>query len=239
MEAGRNSDTPTPPMYTVLVAAELPEGPFELKLFPLPSLVFFPGTRLPLHIFEERYRAMVRDAISSDGRIGMILLEPGWEGDYYGAPPVHGIGTVGFIEHVVRLDDGRYNLLLGGQARFEIVSERAPSPYRVATVLARPERAPTPVEAWGQRQWLGELAQRYVELIPGEMSVPEIGTASLESLVNALVMSLNVEVSEKQKLLELDELLVRCERVGALIEKRLETMEFLGPYRRDGDPDLN
>ncbi|MFN2441435.1 MAG: LON peptidase substrate-binding domain-containing protein [Thermoanaerobaculia bacterium] len=221
------------------MAGKLPEGQFELKIFPLPSLVFFPGTRLPLHIFEERYRAMVADAMASDGLIGMILLQSGWEGDYYGVPPVHRIGTVGFIEHVVRLDDGRYNLLLGGHGRFEIVSERAPSPYRVATVIARPERAPSPVEAWGQRQWLGELARRYIQFLPGEMNVREIETANLESLVNALVMSLNVEAPEKQELLELDDLLARCERVGSLIEKRLETMQFLEPFRRDSDPDLN
>ena len=49
-----------------------------LPLFPLPNVVLFPGGLLPLHIFEPRYRAMAADAIASDRRIGMVLLQPGW-----------------------------------------------------------------------------------------------------------------------------------------------------------------
>jgi len=61
---------------------------FLLPLFPLPNVVFFPKTRLPLHVFEPRYRQMVADAMSNDERIGMIRLEEGWEEKNYGAPPV-------------------------------------------------------------------------------------------------------------------------------------------------------
>ncbi|MBV9497422.1 MAG: LON peptidase substrate-binding domain-containing protein, partial [Acidobacteria bacterium] len=69
--------------------AAYPEGEFSLPLFPLPNLVFFPNTRLPLHIFEPRYREMIADALDSDQRFGIVLLRPGWQDDYYGAPAVH------------------------------------------------------------------------------------------------------------------------------------------------------
>src|SRR5512133_2398532 len=95
-----------------------PGEEFLLPLFPLPNVVFFPRTRLPLHVFEPRYRQMVADAMAGDERIGMILLESGWESNYYGAPSVHPVGTCGQIESLVALEDGRYNLILNGEARF-------------------------------------------------------------------------------------------------------------------------
>src|SRR2546425_12267577 len=58
--------------------------PSVIPLFPLPNVVFFPRTYLPLHIFESRYRRMVRDAASSHQMIGMVLLKEGWETDYEG-----------------------------------------------------------------------------------------------------------------------------------------------------------
>ena len=62
-----------------------------LPIFPLPSVVLFPGVFLPLHIFEPRYREMVSDALATDRMIGMTLLRPGWEVDYDGCPPVFGV----------------------------------------------------------------------------------------------------------------------------------------------------
>ena len=75
-----------------------------LPLFPLPSVVLFPNVFLPLHIFEPRYRSMVADAIANDRLIGMVLLQPGWESNYQGRPPMYSIGTSGLITHVEQLD---------------------------------------------------------------------------------------------------------------------------------------
>lgn len=217
----------------------IPEGEFLLRLFPLPTLVFFPSTRLPLHVFEPRYRQLVADALATDERIGMILLRPGWEEDYYGAPPVHRVGTMGTIEQVVELGDGRYNLLLRGEVRFRILAEPDLEPYRTARVIASPEGGSPPMDALARREWLAELARGYIELLPGQMSVPELDSASLESLVNALVMSLDLDPQQKQQLLELDQILTRAERVGHLLQQRLEMARFLRPYRKDSDPEMN
>src|ERR1700759_1596489 len=100
-----------------------PDGEFALPVFPLPNLVFFPQTRLPLHVFEPRYRQMVADAIESQNRIGIVLLRPGWEPDYFGAPAIHPCGTLGIIEQAVSLDDGRFNILLRGEVRFRLIDE--------------------------------------------------------------------------------------------------------------------
>ena len=69
-----------------------------MPVFPLPDLVFFPGTVVPLHIFEHRYRGMVRDAAAGERLVGLALLRPGFEQDYDGTPEIHPVGTVGIIE---------------------------------------------------------------------------------------------------------------------------------------------
>ena len=58
-----------------------------LPLFPL-QLVAFPGSAVPLHIFEERYKVMTADALDGDKQIAMALLRPGWEKNYYGRPAI-------------------------------------------------------------------------------------------------------------------------------------------------------
>ena len=77
---------------------ELPAASLEqLPLFPLPDVVLFPGTLMPLHIFEQRYRDMTRDVIAGDRLIAIARLRPGYENDYYGRPPVYetcGVGVV-------------------------------------------------------------------------------------------------------------------------------------------------
>src|SRR5688572_33039349 len=72
-------------------------GSLVVPLFPLPNVVLFPKAVLPLHIFEERYKAMTADALSGHRRIAMALLQRGWERDYYSRPMVEPIVCVGQI----------------------------------------------------------------------------------------------------------------------------------------------
>jgi Lon protease-like protein len=216
-----------------------PDGEFVLPIFPLPNLVFFPNTRLPLHVFEPRYRQMITDALEADKRFGIVLLRPGWETDYFGAPAVHVCGTIGTIEQAVPLEDGRFNILVRGDVRFRIVDEVARLPYRTARVVAQPESQRPPDEAYAQREWLAELARQYLKYLPDQMAVPEIETVGLDALTNALIMSLNLEVEEKQKLLEIDDLVARAEQIGSELQSRVESLRFLAPYRRGSDPSRN
>lgn len=216
-----------------------PEGEFVLPIFPLPNLVFFPSTRLPLHIFEPRYRQMVTDVMESDQRFGIVLLRPGWQDDYYGAPPVHALGTLGTIEQAVSLDDGRFNILVRGDVRFRILGEVSRMPYRMARVVAEPELSPAVQDAYAQREWLADLSRQYLKYLPNQMAVPEIDTVGLDSLTNALIMSLNLDVEEKQRLLETDALVQRAEAVGNELQQRIESLRFLAPFRRESDPSRN
>jgi len=115
--------------------------PSAVPLFPLPNVVLFPRAVLPLHIFEERYKAMTADALAGDGVIAMALLRPGWEKCYYAAPSIEPIVCVGRILTHEKLPDGKYNFLLQGIARGRVVGEDRSRPYRVGQLelLAEPD----------------------------------------------------------------------------------------------------
>lgn len=115
----------------------------RLRLFPLPDTVFFPGTVLPLHVFEPRYRAMVADALEEDRVMAVALLKPGYEGDYGGCPPVYDVVGVGRITSVQQAKDGRYYLALHGLCRARILGEHPPvRPYRLARAELQPDVLP-------------------------------------------------------------------------------------------------
>jgi len=103
-----------------------------VPLFPLPNVVLFPRAVLPLHIFEDRYRAMTADILEGSGQLAMALLKPGWEKNYHGRAEIDPIVCVGRILTHERLADGKYNFLLQGHTRARIVREHDHHPYRIA-----------------------------------------------------------------------------------------------------------
>jgi Lon protease-like protein len=124
----------------------------HIPIFPLPDVVLFPHTMLPLHIFEPRYRQMVQDCLTGDRRLAMALLKPGWEKDYYGRPPIHAVAGAGEIVQHEELPDGRFNIVVRGTMRIGITAELPPDlPYRV--VRAKP------------------LADRYAVADPGALAL--------------------------------------------------------------------
>jgi len=103
-----------------------------LPIFPLPQTVLFPGALLPLHVFEPRYRAMVRDCISGHKAVAVALIREGAERDHHGHPAIEPIAGLGVIIDHVSLSDGRYNILLNGRARVELQELPFIPPYRRA-----------------------------------------------------------------------------------------------------------
>ena len=95
----------------------------RLKVFPLPSLVLFPGTAVPLHIFEPRYRAMVKDAIATDGVFALAQVPAVGVAELPGSPPLRPILSVGVISLHEERPDGRYDLMLTGVCRARLIAE--------------------------------------------------------------------------------------------------------------------
>lgn len=176
-----------------------------IPVFPLPNVVLFPKIHLPLHIFEPRYREMVKDAMANHKLIGMALLRGDWEKNYHRNPAVYAVGCIGEIVNVTPFPDGRYNIVLYGFREYEIQEHILDlTPYRQASVLLREEprglgqNVPDDV-----RREILDLAQRIVER-EGSDLLKILRDPSLdgETWLNLCCFSLEVSTLEKQSLLE-------------------------------------
>jgi Lon protease-like protein len=175
-----------------------------IPLFPLPNLVLFPGVRVPLHIFEPRYREMIAGVADRERVIGMMLLKGDRPADYHAYPDIFEIGCAGRVNELVRLPDGRYNLVLEGFAEFRVLREIRERSYRQAEVQwcpVEPESLECDVETFeGLREmlfsYLGPPAQE-----AWRMLVEQRGLHGAD-LINFLCFHLDLAPIEKQTMLE-------------------------------------
>ncbi len=201
--------------------------PEHIPVFPLPNVVFFPKTYLPLLIFEPRYREMVTDAGARGQCIGMALLKEGWEHEYYGNPPIFEIGCVGRLVSVQRLLDGRFNILLQGLQRYEIREQFYDKSYRQASVKLKPRGQEADLEASVRSdlirvldEYLGQREDSHLWQGFFRLDVND------EILVNTLSTHLEFTPLEKQFLLEADSLQQQARRLSDLIQFKI--------HERDG-----
>jgi len=191
--------------------------PDVIPIFPLPDGVLFPRMTLPLHIFEPRYRKMVKDALGGTRVIGMALLRPGWEPEYEGRPPVYERACAGLVEKCEPLPDGRFDIALRGLARVRIVEELAGQPYRLARVEAI-------TEAMGDSHALEQARRRVLAAIGRATDGPAVLVTQPELphdvFANALCQSMSLSAVERQSLLDCDSILARYERLVEILEFR-------------------
>src|SRR5215208_648031 len=197
--------------------------PSTIPIFPLPNAVLFPNVLMPLHIFEPRYRAMVKDALAGDRIIGMVLLRAGFERDYEGRPSIFPVGCAGVITHSEPLQDGRFNIVLKGIEKFRVSSEDSSKLYRLATIDSLPELVPDADRAELRRLRL-RLETLLAAAVEREGGDPKFPPAVVdEDLVNALAQYLGLEPLERQALLEREGVLARCHGLIELLE--MKTMD--------------
>lgn len=175
--------------------------PSSIPLFPLPDVSLFPHSTRPFHIFEQRYRSMVADALAGDSIIGMIMLQPGFEAEYEGRPAIFAVGCAGVIVAAEELADGRYNIVLGGLVKFRVLSEDASRPYRFAEVevlLEAVEEDDRPLLSQRRR----ELESVLQSISPGAPLPPS--NFSDEEVIDGLSIVLPLDPAYRQELLEAD-----------------------------------
>jgi len=161
----------------------------------------FPRSQLPLHIFESRYREMVRDAIEGPGRIAMI--QPLRDDDDNKAP-LYDVGCVGDIVGIEELDDGRFNIVLLGSDRFRLIAEaESDAAYRCAEVdvQAFNDTDPPPLSL-GQRAEVEREARRLGDALGLAVDWAGVNRLDDEMLVNAIAQVAPFDIGAKQALLE-------------------------------------
>jgi Lon protease-like protein len=204
--------------------------PQSVPIFPLPDVVLFPEVRLPLHIFEPRYRAMIEDALVGDRVIGMTLLRPGAEAVLPSAP-IFEVGCAGPIVDCRRLPDGRFHLVLVGTRRFRIDGDRLTDRgYRMAQIEPLQDAPYEELDA-ATRGALdarrGDVERLMLELTrlvsPDSVRLLRERIAALDSLslVHMIAFGIDSPPLEKQGLLEASSPVQRCGLLIQLLEFRL------------------
>ena len=197
-----------------------------------------PGTILPLHIFEPRYRMMVADALAGDRTIGMAMLYPGWEAAGED-PRIHAVGGAGEIVESERLEDGRYNIILEGRFRYRVVEEAPANPYRIARVE---EVESVPFPSRDEEQRITRAATALFGNVAQELELPPLpdDVLSPERLASEIALRLRYTPPELQAILETDSLASRFETLTGRMLEWKGRLRFLAPFRpNDLDPRRN
>lgn len=194
----------------------------ELPLFPL-NVVLFPGMVLPLHIFEDRYKAMIGDCIDRDAPFGVVLIK---EGPEVGGPAEpFAIGTSARITTVDRLEDGRLNLLTMGELRFETASVSQQVPHMVGQVRYLEEQ---PGE--DQPELMSEVGEQYTTFLRNLSSLSGGWTANADipqdaiTLAYGVASTLDLPRPMRQEILEFATATQRLERLLPLLKRGNEAL---------------
>lgn len=186
---------------------------FRLPIFPLPGAILFPGLQLPLHIFEPRYRELVGSALARGRLIGMIQPQQSHEG-----APLFAIGCVGKIGDVEALEDGRYNIVLDGEARFRVLRElEVTTAFRQveAELIDDPEDE---VLSSAERGNFEFEARRFATLQGYSVDWDSVARLDDETLINGVAQIVPFDTASKQALLEAPDLSQRCELMIQLMQ---------------------
>ncbi len=202
----------------------------RVPVFPLAGALLFPGGQLPLHIFEPRYRAMIRDALDGDRLIAMVQPKDNEE-----PPALFDVGCIGRIESCEELEDGRFNIVLEGLSRFRIAREAAVDTLYRQIDADRggfdedDEEALAPI----QRAEVEREARRYADALGYMIEWEQVSRLDDEMLVNGIAQIAPLDIGSKQALLEARNL---SERADLLVQ----FMQFqrMAPGGADGPETL-
>ena len=208
----------------------------ELPLFPLET-VLFPYAALQLHVFEDRYREMVRRCMDEDRPFGIVLIRSGGEVGDTAEPYM--VGTAVHIVQVFTYEDGRLDVQVQGERRFRIRRLDESKPYLVGHV--EPVVELDLMDSEGAQQIIQRAREEFQTFVEGlfarqdfkvQVRFPTDPTALSFTIANLLTM----ENLEKQRLLELTDTLERLEGLTPILERNILDARIAAPQRlRPGD----
>ena len=185
-----------------------PDDLRALPIFPLPNAALFPGSPLPLHVFEPRYREMMADCLSK-GPMAMAVaqLKPGWQSDYHGRPAMYEIAGAGRIVSHLAQRDGTFDIQIEALARVQLRELPAEHSYRRAAGSVLAERIPDAGLAQLELSTLLSLASQIVTIVQRERPVARVELlASLEDtparMLDKLADQFVADAEVRQRLLE-------------------------------------
>ena len=219
--------------YTCEVMASANDELTEIPLFPL-NLVLFPGMPLPLHIFEERYKAMIGDCMRYNTPFGVSLIRSGQE--VGGPADPHPIGTTTRVLRSQMLEQGRLNIMTKGERRYEIVEITQQEPNVAALVRLLDE----PIGD-GFAGVSAELTEEFTRMMRSLISLSGGYTSQVDvpedpvELSYLIAANLDAPVPLRQELLEVPTAADRLNRLVPLLRRRnhalQEELERQNPFK--------
>jgi Lon protease-like protein len=206
----------------------------QLPVFPL-NAVLFPGVVVPLHVFEDRYRAMMRDLLAvpdpAERVFGVVAIREGYEVGDHGVQSAHRVGTLVQLTSVEPYDDGRFDIEVTGRQRLRMQSMDTSGEYFTAEVdlLADPVDGPAPVAAAELARTL-EVFQSYRALLArlrgGDLLVGRLPDDP-EYLSYTLAAACLLTMRERQELLEADGAAARLAMLGTMLRNEIRAINAL------------
>ena len=199
----------------------------ELPLFPL-NLVLFPGMRLPLHIFEERYKTMISDCIRRETPFGVLLIKQGPEAG--GPAEPFRIGTTARITQNTQLEGGRLNILTIGEKRFELVDVVSSTPFMIGNIrFLREEQGEISEHLLIEIREEYETFLKQLATVAGgwnrTLNVPSDSSTLARDVIATMASSIELSTSLRQEILEDPQVTSRLERLLPLLKQGNELMQ--------------
>jgi Lon protease-like protein len=192
-----------------------------LPVFPLPRAVLFPGASVGLHLFEPRYRAMMRHCLDRGPRaMALAHLRPGYEADYEGTPPIHAIAGAGRIVTHRSNPDGTFDLVLAGVARVRLVELAFEPPFRRARAEPIEDVVADPAHVGSLRTALVRDAAFVISALEGDAAMAAAlrdPAASAGRFADRLLHVLVVDPDERQRLLETADVATRLDALAGVL----------------------
>lgn len=205
----------------------------QLPIFPL-NTVMFPGVSVPLHVFEDRYRALVHHLLTISDKsmrlFGIVAIREGYEVGQHGVHSVHRVGCVVQMTSVDPYEDGRFDIEVVGRARMRLEGLDTSGEFLVGDVETLPERTEPHPEAMGQAErtyaTFEEYRRRLSDLRGGDVLDGDL-PRDPEFLSYSLAATCLLTMAERQELLEASTSLDRLVMLRHALREEMRAMRAI------------
>ncbi|MEL6676944.1 MAG: endopeptidase La, partial [Bacteroidota bacterium] len=210
----------------IMAEEDMPE---EVGILTLKNTVLFPGVVIPITVGRDKSIRLVREVYrSSDRRLG-VIAQRNMEIEDPSQKDLYDIGTLAQIHKMIKMPDGSVTIVIQGRSKFEVTSFTQEDPYFKAKISRLPDIHPSGDQVRALMYNLKEEASKIIDLSPSLPSEAKIALDNIDSLsflTNFIASNLNLEVDEKQEILELDSLQTKAEFVLQYLSNELKVLEL-------------
>ena len=203
--------------------------PDQIGVLTLKNTVLFPGVVIPITVGRDKSIKLVKEAYQQEDKYIGVVAQRNFEVENPRQEDLYQCGTLARILKLIKMPDGSITIVIQGRNRFRVLEYLHEEPYFVARIYKLQEIYPPQEQTKAIMYSLKEEASKIIDLAPNIPSEAKIALENIESLsflANFIAANLNLEVEDKQEILELDLLIERCELVLQHLHSELQVLEL-------------